>query len=394
MSTPARSVAALSAAADRAAASGAVHDARGLLEEALALEPANTQLLMNFAACCRAGGDLAAALVAVDRTLALEPRHLLALLMKASLMERLGAPHRAGAAYGIALTQAPAPERTPAHLQAPLRHAREVHAQYEAALAAHLRDAVGSEAGDGAASRRRVDGFIDRLTGRRRVYHQKPVQFHYPDLPEIEFYDRETFAWLAALEAATPEIIEELVGVLNDDADSLEPYVNYPPGVPLDQWAELNHSPRWSGYHLLERGQRVEAHCQRCPKTMAAIAPLPQPHVSRRSPAAMFSVLTPRTRIPPHHGIANTRLVLHLPLIVPPGCGFRVGSETRQWRTGEAWVFDDTIEHEAWNDSDQTRTILICDLWSPHLSLEERGIVASLMEAMDEFEGGPRGDGL
>jgi len=139
----------------------------------------------------------------------------------------------------------------------------------------------------------------------------------------------------------------------------------------------------------------VEAHCRRCPRTMAAMAELPQPHVASRSPAAMFSVLQPRTRIPPHHGVSNTRLVLHLPLILPDGCGFRVGDETRAWKLGEAWVFDDTIEHEAWNDSDETRTILICDVWSPRLSYEERAVIAELMAAMDAFSGEePALDGL
>jgi aspartate beta-hydroxylase len=109
----------------------------------------------------------------------------------------------------------------------------------------------------------------------------------------------------------------------------------------------------------------------------------------------MFSVLSPRTRIPPHTGVANTRLVLHLPLIVPDGCGFRVGSETRSWKVGEAWVFDDTIEHEAWNDSDETRIILICDVWNPRLVGEERELIARLMTAMDDFAGAtPGGDGL
>jgi aspartyl/asparaginyl beta-hydroxylase (cupin superfamily) len=109
----------------------------------------------------------------------------------------------------------------------------------------------------------------------------------------------------------------------------------------------------------------------------------------------MFSVLQPRTRIPPHTGVANTRLVVHLPLIVPEGCGFRVGSETRAWREGEAWVFDDTIEHEAWNDSDRPRTILICDVWNPRLSGAERDAITSVMNAMDRFSGtAPAADGL
>ena len=122
--------------------------------------------------------------------------------------------------------------------------------------------------------------------------------------------------------------------------------------MPLDQWRELNHSPRWSAFHFYEKGQPIAERCSRAPATMAVLSRLPQAQVPLRSPSALFSVLQPHTRIPPHTGVANFRLVVHLPLIVPPGCGFRVGGETREWRIGEAWVFDDTIEHEAWNDSD------------------------------------------
>jgi aspartyl/asparaginyl beta-hydroxylase (cupin superfamily) len=105
----------------------------------------------------------------------------------------------------------------------------------------------------------------------------------------------------------------------------------------------------------------------------------------------MFSVLQPRTRIPPHTGIANFRLVVHLPLVLPGNCGFRVGGETREWRIGEAWVFDDTIEHEAWNDSDEIRIILICDIWSPRLSPAEREAIRAVIAATDAFRGAQPG---
>jgi len=389
------SLAALTSAADRAAAGGAVADARGYLERAVRLAPGDIGLWMNLAACCRGVGDLPAALAAVDGALGVDPRSFAALLMKASLLERMGAPHEAGAAYGVALTQAPPLDRLPPPMRAATQRAREVHARYEAALAQALKDGLGDLSAGSRPAARRLDAFIDYLAGKRRVYHQEPVQFHYPGLPEVEFHDREDFPWMEAFEAETPAIQAELAAVLSDDAAGLEPYVNYPPNVPLDQWAELNRSPRWSGYHLLLGGERVEDHCRRCPKTMDAIAMLPQPRVAGRSPAAMFSVLRPRTRIPPHHGIANTRLVLHLPLVLPEGCGFRVGNQTRQWRIGEAWVFDDTIEHEAWNDSDHARTILICDLWNPRLDDEERTMIAGIIAAMDAFSGAkPGGDGL
>src|SRR3546814_15439467 len=97
----------------------------------------------------------------------------------------------------------------------------------------------------------------------------------------------------------------------------------------------------------------------------------------------MFSLLAPGKHIPPHTGVANTRLVCHLPLIVPDGCWFRVGAETREWKRGAAWVFDDTIEHEAANDSNALRVILIVDCWHPGLSPLEREAVAAAMAASD-----------
>jgi aspartyl/asparaginyl beta-hydroxylase (cupin superfamily) len=72
------------------------------------------------------------------------------------------------------------------------------------------------------------------------------------------------------------------------------------------------------------------------------------------------------------------RATVHLPLVIPDDCGFRVGATTRAWRTGEAWTFDDTIEHEAWNDSDQSRAILILDIWNPLLTEAERAAVRVL----------------
>jgi aspartyl/asparaginyl beta-hydroxylase (cupin superfamily) len=114
---------------------------------------------------------------------------------------------------------------------------------------------------------------------------------------------------------------------------------------------------------------------------METIAKLPQPNVPGASPNAMFSLLAPKTRIPPHAGVANMRLVCHLPLIVPPNCGFRVGATTREWNVGEAFVFDDTIEHEAWNESNELRVVLILDLWAPALSPAERIAVARVIAA-------------
>jgi aspartate beta-hydroxylase len=211
---------------------------------------------------------------------------------------------------------------------------------------------------------------------------------HFPHLPAIEFYPRADFPWLDAFEAATADMRNELIAVLADGTAraGVVPYVEYPDGVPLDQWRELNRSPQWGAYYLMKNGLRLNEHLARCPKTAALLAAAPLADVPGQAPTAFFSLLSPKTRIPPHTGVTNTRLVVHVPLIVPPGCGFRVGAETRSWELNRAWVFDDTIEHEAWNDSDATRAILIVDTWNPFLTATERALVRAATAAYSEYQ--------
>ncbi len=135
----------------------------------------------------------------------------------------------------------------------------------------------------------------------------------------------------------------------------------------------------WTAIHLLRNGERVEANARHAPRTLALLDSVAQPRIAGASPNAMFSLLAPHTAIPPHVGISNARLVCHLPLIVPRGCWFRVGAETREWCRGEAFVFDDTIEHEAANPSDELRVVFICDLWHPDLSAIERDAVTAIV---------------
>ena len=369
---------------------GDAKTARALLQAAATRHPNDVPLHLNLAAACRALDDQAGAMSAVDGALKADPRSFLALLMKASLHESQGRSDLAGAAYSTALTQAPPLERLDPATRKALDRARGVVATYNETLREFLQGAVKASAGGaGRTEAERLAVFVDRLTGRRGIYQQNPTHFAYPGLPAIEFYDRDLFSWLPALEAATGAIAAECLEAMRSGASQADfvPYVEYPDGIPLDQWAELNHSSRWSAYHLFKAGTPIAAHCDLCPNTLATLAALPQPQAPGRSPASMFSLLQPKTRIPPHTGVSNTRLVVHLPLVIPPGCGFKVGSETRDWRVGEAWVFDDTILHEAWNDSPEERAILIFDIWSPFLSEAERHAVVNVMNALDEFHG-------
>ena len=172
---------------------------------------------------------------------------------------------------------------------------------------------------------------------------------------------------------------------MREDAKDFKPYVDHPQGAPGMQWRELNHSPRWSVLFLWKDGERREDACARCPRTAAAMETIPTIHIPNFAPTIMFSTLAPHTHIPPHSSVTNARLVVHLPLIVPPDCRFRVGNETREWREGEAWIFDDTIEHEAWNDSDQLRVILMIDVWNPYLTEAERDLVSDLLNGVRDY---------
>src|SRR5262249_19630146 len=138
-------------------------------------------------------------------------------------------------------------------------------------------------------------------------------------------------------------------------------------------------------YFLINQGVEQPSHMARCPLTMQALKNAPLCHVGSRAPTVFFSILDAATHIPPHSGVTNTRVTVHLPLIVPADCGFRVGNETREWVPGKAWVFDDTIEHEAWNRSDAPRAILIFDIWNPFLSAAERDAVRAATEVVGNY---------
>jgi aspartyl/asparaginyl beta-hydroxylase (cupin superfamily) len=232
----------------------------------------------------------------------------------------------------------------------------------------------------------RVDACRDILLRRRRVYRPQPSFMYFPQLPAIEFYDRALFPWLDVLEAATEDIRAELIQVLADGPAALEPYITTD-GAPQERWRDLANSRRWGVFYLWRAGQPEMDNLARCPRTARALERWPKCELEGTGPTAVFSILDANTRIPPHVGVNNARLIAHLPLIVPPGCGFRVGAETREWIPGQAFVFDDTIEHEAWNQSDQPRAVLIVDCWNPFLSEAEREMVTALTAGVGEFYG-------
>jgi len=364
--------------ADRAAASGQFAAARLLLEQAVESDGSSVELWMKLSAMRKASGELDGALAAIHRALAISPLDFSALLSRAVILDALG-DSEAGEAYGRALAQLPSDDDVPEPLKPAVAHARKRRDEYRKTLEQYLAKTLPPNLTPAELSR--AERFISNRSRNTRHFHQGPSDFHYPGMPEMEFHDRELFPGLSALEEATGAIRAEFDALIAAEAAEMVPYVQYPERVPLRQWKELNNNRNWTAIHLLKSGWPVEVNARHCPQTMDAISKMDQPQVPGASPVAMFSLLAPRTRIPPHKGVANTRLVCHLPLIVPPNCGFRVGETTREWRVGEAFVFDDTIEHEAWNDSDELRVVLILDLWPPALGAAERTAVAAIIGA-------------
>jgi aspartyl/asparaginyl beta-hydroxylase (cupin superfamily) len=231
----------------------------------------------------------------------------------------------------------------------------------------------------------RFDESLNVFSGVSRPYPQEPILLNYTRLPAIPFHDRSHFPWLDELEAATPYVVEELRALLAADADEFGPYIRYPAGAPVNQWGELNHSRRWSSYALWLNGEKQDEACRRCPRTTALLESLPLMEQPGFAPTVNFSALERHTHIPPHTGSSNVRLLVHLPLILPGPARFRVGNEMRSWKMGEAWIFDDTIEHEAWNDADEMRVILIFDIWNPALSPAERALITAMQAANNAY---------
>lgn len=375
----ARNVLALDALARGDARTAAVH-----WEQACSGDPDAAELWLNLASARRALGDSDAERAALDRALAIDQRFLPALICLAQLHERLGEDAPAAERWSVVLALTASLDQSSPELAEMTAHARTFVARQRQALANALDEALASDLDSAAPrERRRIRAAADARLGRRTIYTNECHGLHYPFLPADEFFDGEHFPWLDTLEASAGEIREELRVILAHPQPGLTPYVEQPSGVPENKWSPLDRSLDWGALHLWRDGERIDEACARAPRTAALIEQLPLCRIPGRAPAVFFSILKAGKRIPPHTGVTNVRSIVHLGLIVPEGCTFRVGGETRAWKEGEAFVFDDTIEHEAHNPTSQDRAVLILDCWNPYLSEAEREMVCRMYEVTD-----------
>ncbi|HEY3859561.1 MAG TPA: aspartyl/asparaginyl beta-hydroxylase domain-containing protein [Gammaproteobacteria bacterium] len=384
---------ALSFVATAALQGGDVRRALQLLEQAVAAHPGNANLHKNLGIAHRAAGDAPRALEAFIRAISLKPDLLAALFNQGALLDELGQRDAALSAYmraftaaegtGLFLDVAKIPSGIRILAEKAMGRLRDARLEvFRAALAPLERE-------HGRPALERVWHCLESYLGLRPNIplpaQQHPTFMTFPGLPARAWYEREEFPWMPELERYTAAIREELRAVLAKD-EGFRPFVQMPrehPGAAY--WDALNDSPNWNAFFFYRDGERFADNHARCPVTSAALDSVPLNRVADHSPEALYSVLTPGAHIPPHTGVINVRLVVHLPLIVPPDCGIRVGSETRGWNEGQCIAFDDTYEHEAWNKSDKTRVVMILDVWNPALTVPEREGIRVAIEELGRF---------
>ena len=378
---------ALKEAAFEALSNGDYREASERFARILAAGAADASVWFGLSVAHRHGAAPAEEDEALERALTLDANYLPALIRKGDLHVQQGNERAACSYYGAAARVAAAQRQWPpewrSEAQRAAAAAREIAGRFEAHLLEKLAANGLNEAGT-----ERFARALDLLLGKRQIYLQQPKYFYFPELPQIQFYQRREFPWAAALEAATPRIRAELQALLASGS-GFEPYIRRVPDRP-NFGNPLLENPAWSAAYLVRDGLEVTPNALRCPETMAALREVPLCRIAARTPAVLFSLLRPGTRIRPHHGFTNARLIGHLPLLVPESCSLRVGNETRSWREGELVVFDDSIEHEAWNSSNELRVVLLFDIWRPELTEQERALVATTLGAASRFEG-PQG---
>jgi aspartyl/asparaginyl beta-hydroxylase (cupin superfamily)/Tfp pilus assembly protein PilF len=365
------------------------------LERAARLEPTEPEIWKNLGMVHLAQRRSDDALDAFDRALGLDPAHSAARLHRGAALEQLGRNDDATATYFGALVGAQnrgqwrSDATTPPGLRPAVKHAIAFVERHRKRIFMDqlqpLRDQYG------AASLARVEQGLEIYLGDRPANYPDPRQFckffYVPGLTTQPYYPRERFAWHAELEKHTGTIREELLGVLNEPV-GVEPFLGTNDNAFLKEQnllAGTRGEAQWNSFFFHRHGEVFEQNARRCPRTAEILASLPLVHIRGHAPEVLFSILTPGSHILKHHGVTNTRLVTHLPLIVPEDCAISVGGVEHAWQEGRCVTFDDTFEHEAWNRSGSVRVVMILDSWHPDLGEAERAAIALLVGAIGDF---------
>lgn len=365
--------------------------AEQLLARAADLAPADASLRHHLGRVRELRGDLRTAAADYAAACRADATQRVARLYLGSVLERLGEREQGNLHYARALREAQDlgewldARTTPAALATLVEHASRSVRAASRAMFDRLMTPLAARYGRDSLARveRCIRIYLNDEVAHRPDPRQQPNFLYFPDLPTTPYFDRASFSWVDAFEAETPRIRAELEAVLDSERGSERVFSS--DELERENLRGADRPPSWTGYYFYRHGVRRDDNCGACPSTAAALQNVSLCHVREHGPEVLFSVFTAGTHLLPHRGVTNTRLVAHLPLIVPSDCALAVGGETHVWREGEVVVFDDTYEHEAWNRSRHTRVVLIMDVWNPHLTDVERLAVADLVAAIGDF---------
>lgn len=378
-----------------AAGHGDLQAALALLERASTAHPGgDATTWRNLGMCALAAGDAARAVTALDRAVTLEPSDAPGHLQRAHALERSGRAREAVAAYLRALGEArrigqwTSDATTQPGLRGLVQHAvaqvRAGNRDLLAGLMAPLVERHGQHAMRRVA--RMAANYVGDTADRPADPRQRPTFLYFPGLPAAPYLERELFEWYEPLEEATAGIRREASALLADGA-RFEPFLGKSaPGAGSSYLAGSGDSrPRWDAHFFWRHGDRYDANCAKASFTAFQLDGLPLGRVPGHGPECLFSILGPGSEIQRHTGVTNTRVVTHLPLIIPRDCAIRVAGVVHEWKPGRCLSFDDTFEHEAWNRSDEIRVVLLFDTWNPHLDEAERDAVSQVVTAIGAF---------
>ncbi|HEX7915359.1 aspartyl/asparaginyl beta-hydroxylase domain-containing protein [Rudaea sp.] len=384
---------ALNYLAQRALLAGRAAQAAAMLERATVVEKGSAELWKNLGFARLAAGDAQAAVAALETSIGLDPAAFRARLFLAQLHEGAGRSREAAAHYfgaivaaqnqGLWLDEA----TTPPAMRERVLQAMDFADRHRRAILTDAIEPLRAKHGD--VELARVIHCLDIYLGVAKADlpdpRQRPKFLYFPGLPTTPYFDRALFPWYAVLEQNADVIRAELREVLRGET-GIAPFLGTNALDRVgDQLAGAETPPAWDAFFFYRHGERLDENCARCPRTAAILDSLPIVRIREHAPEICFSVLTPGTHILPHRGVTNTRLVTHLPLIVPENCAIVVGGEKREWREGECFTFDDTFEHEAWNRGASTRVVMLMDCWNPYLTEVEREAVTLLVGAIGDF---------
>ncbi|SHH21696.1 aspartyl/asparaginyl beta-hydroxylase domain-containing protein [Massilia sp. CF038] len=387
--------------ADLAEQRGDDDRARACLASAQAQAPRSEALAINIAQAQLEAGKLGDAVETLARLLAELPLSVLGWVMLGDVLQLGGLPALAataryegitrGQSLGLMVNMETTPEPLRPVIEQLIASINEEKFARLGQAFARMREQLGASAITRV--EHAIAAYLGQVNDGPASVHQRPKFLFFPGLPEGPYHDPYLHPWARQLDQGYDAIRAEALAVLGQN-EGVENFLSFQPGQSKAGYLGGDGSnPSWDAFFFYRHGQRNDANHLRCPATSSVLKSIELCEVEGQAPEICYSILQPGTHIMPHHGVTNTRLVMHLPLLVPADCALHVhGADPHVWKERELVMFDDTFKHEAWNKSQHTRVVLLMDCWNPHLTAAERVATRHLTETIATYENFPLED--